>query len=171
MTDPKPKPDTQPEIRAIAVVKQDGKEYLYAVSTAGKLLPLYVYGPLVNPVTRPGDVPFLDAWPDYSRDYAKDYYPVPELREEQLPKDIRDDFWGQVREDPSRPWDQAVYGKGGQTKGGYPLYIYGDGTKDDPATGTVPPDKAHMFQRATTDLTGGPIGQVTIDSPPSGCGP
>ena len=147
---------TPPHI--IAVTVRDG--YLYAVSKAGQLLALYFYSPLLNsndgfgrsltaaPVEK---VPFVDHWPLYTKGFVEGYMPVPTLEKDVLPDDIEDYFGRQPRPDsPGRPWDQAVFG-------GYPLYIFGDGTTPDPTGSEVGDAPTSLFQQVRASFKHGPI--------------
>lgn len=153
-----------PDILAVTV----HDTYLYAVSKSGYLLPLYYYGPAdVEPGQKVQDTPFVDDWPDYARDFVLSYYPLPELSNEKLPDDIEQKFEAQQREQSHlRPWAQAVYG-------GYPVYIYGDGSSADPATlGDPKASIKHLFRRVPQDLSGGPItGTGGVTRPPAELGP
>ncbi|MFC4638776.1 hypothetical protein [Deinococcus hohokamensis] len=165
------------EPRILAVTVRD--KYLYAVSKAGHLLPLYYYGPLLDPRdAAPADglrqpetwtqnVPFIEDWEAYARVFVKEYVPVPELSADVLPDDIEVHFSAQPRPEGSeRPWAQAVYG-------GYPLYIFGSGEEPDPAGLEERDNPTLMFRQARRGMKHGPITGVDggVGIPPTDLGP
>ena len=112
---------------------------LFAQLSTGRRMPVYLYGPL-DYHRKLKKVPWIDNWPEYSAAYAQSYSPLPALNT------APEGFEQQKRSGSQRfPWDQTTYL-------GFPLYIYGDGTQDDPASDTLPVDKKHMFQRVMIDL-------------------
>ncbi|MFC4426478.1 hypothetical protein [Deinococcus navajonensis] len=165
------------EPRILAVTVRD--ESLYAVSKAGHLLPLYYYGPLLDPRDAvpaadlkvpeawTQNVPFIEDWEPYARVFVRGYVPVPALSADVLPDDIEAHFTTQPRPDGSeRPWTQAVYG-------GYPLYIFGSGEAPDPAGLEERDNPTLMFRQARRGMKYGPIAGVEggVKVPPVDLGP
>ncbi|SMB79173.1 hypothetical protein [Deinococcus hopiensis] len=158
---------TAPKI--IAVTTLDG--YLYAVSKAGYLLPLYFYGPILSHLdggTTPPvfDVPFVDGWPPYTQPFAEGYVPVPKLNNKVLPDDIETFFTEQERSQSKRNWQQLVFG-------GYPLYIFGNGEQPDPVGSDVREHPTALFRQVKVDFRHGPITGVKDGPtmPPAYVGP
>lgn len=149
-----------PEILAVTTLN----DYLYVVTRAGHLLPVYRYGPLTPSTT--GNVPWAERWPEYNRSAVDTYQPVPELDPAYTPDPLEAYFKVQPRPGSHRcPWPQAVYR-------GWPLYLLGDGTQPSPDPTAVHDADGALFRMVRVDIepgpiTGEPAGRASASSPES----
>jgi len=134
-----------PEILAVTTLN----EYLYVVTRAGHLLPVYRYGPLTPSTT--GNVPWAESWPEYNRSAVDTYQPVPQLDPAYTPDHLETYFGVQPRPGSHRcPWPQAVYR-------GWPLYLLGDGTRPSPDPTAVHDAEGALFRMVRVDIEQGPV--------------
>lgn len=112
-----PASNNRPQVQTVKAVGG----FLVAETADGRKFPVYLYAALLLPRNEaPGDVAFIDDWPDYVEYLAALYLPVPASI---TPGDNlnKTDFSVQSRANGprGRTWRQAVYK-------GYPIYIFGD---------------------------------------------